>query len=111
MQLLIQYPLLYFKVKTDDPGNSYKPSQGGILLKKEAFAPHQPSITHWKAPTEQNQCKSVISRGKTKHHHILKGFSRRGEQEGRNECKHSKKPSPECICITLQSPDLSAYIH
>lgn len=46
MRLLIQYPLLYFKVKKDDPDGSYKPSQGGILLKKEAFAPHQPSTTH-----------------------------------------------------------------
>lgn len=44
MWLLIQNPLLYFKVKTDDPGNSYKPSQGGILLKKKAFVP--PAIHH-----------------------------------------------------------------
>lgn len=38
MRLLIQGPFLYFKVKTDDPDNSYKPSQRGMLLKKEASA-------------------------------------------------------------------------
>lgn len=41
---VIQYTLLYFKVKTDDPDTSYKPSRDAFCLRRSCRPP-QPSPT------------------------------------------------------------------